>query len=102
MPQRTVELVTARTSADCISYRLYSVPAGITEAARLLWSNRVYDRPEGRAGARRRAQAWCLAHGYRIVERAGGCGSPPSGRNTPARSSLPPLVRTLERRRRAS
>jgi hypothetical protein len=69
MRQPTAELVTARTSADCISYRLYSVPAGITDAPRLLWSNRVYDRAEGHAGARRRAQAWCLAHGYRMVER---------------------------------
>jgi hypothetical protein len=69
MPQTTVELVTARTSAHCISYRLYSVPAGSTDAARLLWSNRVYDRPEGHAGARSRAQAWCVAQGYRMVER---------------------------------
>jgi hypothetical protein len=68
MPQRTAELVTARTSADCISYRLYTAPEGITDAPRLLWSNRVYDRPEGHAGARRRAQAWARQHGYRMVE----------------------------------
>jgi hypothetical protein len=65
---KTAELVIARTSAQCISYRLYSVPAGITEPPALLWSNRVYDRPEGHAGARRRAQQWCLAHGYQLVE----------------------------------
>jgi hypothetical protein len=66
---QTAELVTARTSAACISYRLYTAPEGITEAPRLLWSNRVHDRTEGHAGARRRAQAWCMAHGYRLVER---------------------------------
>jgi hypothetical protein len=56
---RTAELVTARTSADCSSYRLYTVAEGITDAPRLIWSNRVYDRPEGHAGARSRAQQWC-------------------------------------------
>jgi hypothetical protein len=72
MPQPRVELVTARTSEDCISYRLYAAPEGITDAPRLLWSNRVYDRPEGHAGARRRAQQWCMAQGYRLVERKEG------------------------------
>jgi hypothetical protein len=65
---KTASLVTARTSADCISYRLYAAAEGSTDAPRLLWSNRVYDRPEGHAGARRRAEQWCLAHGYRLVE----------------------------------
>jgi hypothetical protein len=52
MPQRTAELVTARTSAGCVSYRLYTAPEGITDAPRLIWSNRVHDDLRGTQGRR--------------------------------------------------
>ena len=39
------ELRIVRTSPGCISYRLLA-------AGRVVWSNRVADRPEGHAGAR--------------------------------------------------
>ena len=65
-----VELVTVRTSATCISYRLYAPPEGITDAPRLVWSNRAFaDVPESRAACEARARRWARAHGYRIVER---------------------------------
>jgi hypothetical protein len=61
----TASLVTARTSADCISYRLYTVAEGITDAPRLIWSNRVYDRLRGTQGraAERSSGAWRMGIG---------------------------------------
>ncbi len=58
---KTATLPVLRTSPNCISYRL-------TCDGRRVWSNRVYDRPEGHAGARRRLEAWAAAHQYTIVE----------------------------------
>ena len=58
---RTATLEIVQTSQDCISYRL-------SVAGRVVWSNRVYDRPEGHQGARRRLQAWAERHGYVVVE----------------------------------
>ncbi len=56
-------LTITRTSHECASYRL-------TDAAgRVVWSNRVYDRPEGHQGARERLAAWAVKHGNRVVER---------------------------------
>ena len=43
---RTAALVIVQTSPECLSYRL------VDSAGRVLWSNRVYDCPEGDAGAR--------------------------------------------------
>ncbi len=51
-----------RTSPGCLSYRLMV-------AGRVVWSNRVHDRPEGHAGARRRLADWAHKHGYRVSER---------------------------------
>jgi hypothetical protein len=61
MPQRIAELVIVRTSEGCLSYRL-------TAQGRVVWSNRVYDRPEGHQGAHRRLEAWAQRNGYRIVD----------------------------------
>ena len=66
---KIAELRITQTSAECVSYRLYETPQdSITAPARLVWSNRVYDQPAGHAGARMRARAWALKHGYRVVE----------------------------------
>ena len=59
---RTATLEIVQTSADCIRYRLLDADG------RMLWQNRVYNRPEGHAGARARMAAWAVAHGYRVVE----------------------------------
>jgi hypothetical protein len=58
---RIAELVIVITSPDCASFRLVA-------EGRIVWRNRVYNRPEGHAGARRRLAAWTRAHGYRVVE----------------------------------
>lgn len=56
-------VATVQTSAHCISYRLVA-------SGRVVWSNRVYNRPEGHAGGRRRMLTWARAHGYRVIERS--------------------------------
>ena len=58
---RAAELVIVQTTPDCVSYRLIA-------GGRVVWSNRVYPRPEGHQGARERLAAWALQHGYRVVE----------------------------------
>ena len=58
---RTTQLVIVQTSPDCLSYRLMA-------GGRVVWSNRVHNRPEGDAGARRRLEAWAAQHGCRVVE----------------------------------
>ena len=50
------------TSPGCASYRLLDADG------RIVWSNRVYNIPEGHAGARQRLAAWALKHGFRVVE----------------------------------
>ncbi len=58
----TATLTVTQTSADCVAYRL-------TDAqGRVIWRNRVYNHPEGHAGARRRLARWAEAHGVRVVE----------------------------------
>ncbi len=64
------ELHIVRTSPGCISYRLLA-------AGRVVWSNRVHDRPEGHAGGRRRLAVWAATHHYSVRERKEG--------NTPRR-----------------
>jgi len=64
------DLHIVRTSPGCLSYRLMV-------AGRIVWSNRVHDRPEGHAGARRRLEAWAAEHRYTVSERR--------ERNTPRR-----------------
>ena len=59
---RTTTLEIVQTSAACIRYRL------LGDAGHMLWQNRVYNRPEGHAGARARMAAWAVKHGYRIIE----------------------------------
>ena len=59
---RIAELHIVITSPDCASFRLVA-------EGRIIWRNRVYNRPEGHAGARQRLAAWAAQHGYRIVER---------------------------------
>jgi hypothetical protein len=59
---RSAELHIVITSPDCASFRLVA-------EGRIIWRNRVYNRPEGHAGARGRMTAWAAQHGYRIVER---------------------------------
>ncbi len=48
---KPVILTIVRTGSECASYRLTDV------AGRVVWSNRVYDRPEGHQGARERLAA---------------------------------------------
>ncbi len=63
------QLVAVQTSPGCVSYRLLvRDPESLTAPPRVVWSNRVYDCPEGHAGAQARARAGALKHGYRIVE----------------------------------
>ena len=57
---RPAELHIVSTSPGCSSYRLLA-------AGRIVWSNRVHDRPEGHAGARERLRAWLQAHPYIVV-----------------------------------
>ena len=65
-----VELVTQRTSAHCISYRLYLPPEGITDAPRLVWSNRAFaDVPESCAACEARARRWTAQHGFKVIQR---------------------------------
>ena len=59
---RTATLAIVQTSDECISYRLHD------ESGRIVWSNRVYPRPAGHAGARKRMAEWALKHGYRMVK----------------------------------
>ncbi|CAA9290121.1 MAG: hypothetical protein AVDCRST_MAG26-4028 [uncultured Chloroflexia bacterium] len=63
MRPATLQIVS--TSPGCISYRLIA-------AGRVVWSNRVHDRPEGHAGARRRLAAWAAEHRYTVSERKEG------------------------------
>ncbi len=66
---KPLELVTARTSAGC-AYRLYTVPEGVTDTPRLVWSNRAYaDVPASHQGAQERARAFARKEGYRIIDR---------------------------------
>jgi hypothetical protein len=59
---QTAALTIVRTGTECAAYRL-------TDATgRVVWSNRVYDRPEGHKGARERLAAWAVTHGYKVVE----------------------------------
>ena len=69
MQPPAAELVTVATSPGCVSYRLLvRDPESLTAPPRIVWSNRVYDQPEGHAGARMRARQWALQQGFRIVE----------------------------------
>jgi hypothetical protein len=65
MQQRIATLEIVQTSPQCLSYRLLA-------GGRVVWSNRVYNRPEGDAGARRRMAAWAWRNVYRVVEWKGG------------------------------
>ncbi len=62
-PRTVATLMIVRTSPNCISFRLVA-------AGRIVYRNRVQDRPEGHQGARTRLTAWATAHGYRIVEQS--------------------------------
>ena len=56
-------LTIVHTGHACASYRL-------TDATgRVVWSNRVYDAPQGHQGARERLATWAVRHGYTVVER---------------------------------
>ena len=57
---RTATLSTVQTSPGCVSYRL-------SNAWRVVWSNRVYDRAEGHASARERFRTWLQAHPSTVV-----------------------------------
>ena len=61
---QTAVLTIVETSPQCLSYRLMA-------GGRVVWSNRVYNRPEGDAGTRKRMAVWAAAHGYTVVEEGG-------------------------------
>lgn len=59
---KTLTLVIIRTAPDCLSYRL------VDSLGAIHWSNRVFDCPEGDAGARSRLEAFAARYGWRVVE----------------------------------